>query len=129
MKFLANENFPQPSIAILRENGFDVLSVYETARGIADDEVMSIALNENRIILTFDKDYGELIFKQHRTPPVGVVFFRYKGKYPTEIAIRLIAIINQVVPDSKIKGLGHKINLLNSYTTVEEKGVRQRFFI
>lgn len=129
MKFLANENFPQPSIEILRKSGFNVLSVYESFRGISDEEVINIARAEGRIILTFDKDYGELIFKQHRTPPLGVVFFRYKGKYPTEIADKLIDIINQPILDDKIPGVGYKINLSNSYTTVEEKGIRQKYFV
>jgi predicted nuclease of predicted toxin-antitoxin system len=129
MKFLANENFPHPSIAILRENGYDVFSIYESNRGISDEEVIDIARKEERIILTFDKDYGELIFKKHRTPPLGVVFFRYKGKYPTEIATKLLAIINEPVPDISIPGLAHKILLSNSYTTIEEKGVRQKYFL
>jgi predicted nuclease of predicted toxin-antitoxin system len=61
--FLANENFPRPSTIILRENGFIIKSVQEDYSGISDLEVMKIALELNLIILTFDSDYGELIFK------------------------------------------------------------------
>ncbi len=63
MKFLANENFPFPSIKFLRENGYEIISISEESSGIADSEVLQKASAENLIILTFDSDYGELIFK------------------------------------------------------------------
>ncbi len=61
--FLANENFPKPSPLLLREKGFVVKSIQEDFPGISDPEVMKITTRENLIILTFDSDYGELIFK------------------------------------------------------------------
>lgn len=61
MRFLANENFPLPSINLLRENGHYVKSVTAELAGISDREVVKIALEEALIILTFDKDYGEII--------------------------------------------------------------------
>jgi len=109
-----------------------VLSVYETSRGISDDEVILWAQKEERIILTFDRDYGELIFRKQRTPPLGLVFFRYKGKYPTEIANKLLSIINAkptIVNNSDLGEMLYKIELSNSYTIIEEKGIRQRHFI
>jgi predicted nuclease of predicted toxin-antitoxin system len=132
MRFLANENFPLPSIKILRDNGYDVLSIYETLRGLSDEDVIKTAREEERIILTFDKDYGELIFKTQRKPPIGVVFFRYKGKYPEDIALKLINIINakpEIINTPDEANLIYKIELANSYTIIEEKGIRQRHFI
>jgi predicted nuclease of predicted toxin-antitoxin system len=64
MRFLANENFPAPSIALMRQAGYDVLSIQETIPGAKDTVVIAEAQTSDRIILTFDKDYGELIFKQ-----------------------------------------------------------------
>lgn len=63
MKFLANENFPRPSTIILRDKGFNIKSIQEYSPGITDEEVIQIALELDLIILTFDRDYGELIFK------------------------------------------------------------------
>lgn len=63
MKFLANENFPLPSINVLRSEGYDILNIAEVCPGISDVEVVQKAISENRAILTFDKDYGEIIFK------------------------------------------------------------------
>lgn len=63
MRFLANENFPVPSVRTLRETGIEVKSISENSPGISDKEVIQIAQKEKLIILTFDKDYGELIFR------------------------------------------------------------------
>ncbi len=79
MRFLANENFPFPSMKILRKLGFEVTSIAEDNFGISDEEVLQIAVNEQLIILTFDRDYGELIFKYKMQPPPAVVYFRLKG--------------------------------------------------
>lgn len=58
--FLANENFPGPSIKLPRENGLKVKSIQEEFPEISDESVMNIATEMNLIILTFDSDYGEL---------------------------------------------------------------------
>lgn len=63
MKFLANENFPLDSVIYLREQGFDVSAIGEDNPSITDPQVLEIAQREQRTILTFDRDYGELIFK------------------------------------------------------------------
>jgi predicted nuclease of predicted toxin-antitoxin system len=71
--FLANENFPKPSITLLRSNGFIIKSIQEELLGIFDEEVINIATKENLIILTFDRDYGELIFKHSKDYPPAVI--------------------------------------------------------
>jgi len=63
MQFLADENFPHPSIILLRHAGYIVSSVSELYPGISDAEVILKSKQDNLIILTFDKDYGEIIFK------------------------------------------------------------------
>jgi len=55
MRFLANENFPDPSIPLLRADGHDVRSISAEHPGISDPQVIAIAQAEDRIILTFDK--------------------------------------------------------------------------
>jgi len=59
MIFLADENLDFPIISALRNAGYDVLSVSELSPSIDDNEVLKIANNENRILLTSDKDFGE----------------------------------------------------------------------
>ncbi len=76
MKLLANENFPYTSIFYLRNKGYDVLSIGIDNPSITDYEVMTIAINEERTILTFDRDYGELIFRYQYKPEKGVIYLR-----------------------------------------------------
>ena len=61
--FLANENFPKPSIKLLRDSGLVITSIQEKCPGISDAEVLEMAVESDLIILTFDRDYGELIFR------------------------------------------------------------------
>jgi predicted nuclease of predicted toxin-antitoxin system len=114
MKFLANENFPFPSIEILRRAGLEVISISELCPGISDGDVILKAHQENLIILTFDKDYGEIIFKENLTNPPAVIFFRDKGSEPETGGNRLLEIIKE------------KLLFENKFTVIEENGVRQR---
>jgi predicted nuclease of predicted toxin-antitoxin system len=76
MKFLANENFPLKSILYLKRLGYDISSIGTDYQGIQDFQVMEIAISEERTILTFDRDYGELIFKHNHRPQKGVIYLR-----------------------------------------------------
>ncbi|MFO8067520.1 MAG: DUF5615 family PIN-like protein [Bacteroidales bacterium] len=78
MKFLANENFPLKSVKLLKEAGYDIKSIGVEFTGIRDDEVINFAVNEKRNILTFDRDYGELIFKKGYKPKEGIIYFRWE---------------------------------------------------
>ena len=63
MRFLADENFPGLAVSELRKRGHDVSWVLTDSPGISDQEVLGRAKDENRILLTFDKDFGELVFR------------------------------------------------------------------
>ena len=62
---LADENISQEIILALRNIGIEVYSIYETNRGISDDEIIQLSRNPPRIILTEDKDFGEWVFSHH----------------------------------------------------------------
>lgn len=115
--FLANENFPRPSTIILREKGYHIISIQEKARGISDEEVIKMALDANLIILTFDRDYGELIFKYAKDNPPAVVFFREKGNTPEFAGSSLVSILSN-----------KEISLSEAFTVIEVNNVRQRFY-
>lgn len=115
MNFLANENFPGTSIQILRGAGQDVASVIEDMPGIKDFNVLKRAYEENRIILTFDRDYGELIYKYRSVTPGGVVYFRFDPFTPEEPAQILLDILKS-----------GRLPILGKFTVVERRGVRQR---
>jgi len=93
MKLLANENFPLESYRYLKGNGFDIIAIGIDYSGIKDEEVILLAINESRIILTFDKDYGELIFKYGFKPAEGVIFLRlenYESDGPGKIIEQIL---------------------------------------
>lgn len=80
MKFTAAENVSPIAIALLRNAGYDVLSVRETASGSSDYEVLQQAVTDSRILITHDKsDFGQLILSQGVTPPPGLILFRIPG--------------------------------------------------
>lgn len=93
MKLLANENVPKASVLLLRKLGYDVVSIGEEHPGISDQSVIEVAEKEQRLILTFDRDYGELIFKHKYSPEEGVLFLRlpeYEPEYPGKIVHQLL---------------------------------------
>ncbi len=102
MKFLADENFPGLSVLVLREAGFETEFITETNSGWTDLQVMEYAVRNDLTILTFDKDYGELVFLYGHTPKGGVVFFRMDTFLPDEPA----AIIIELIENNKIKFVG-----------------------
>ena len=83
MKLLANENFPLKSIYYLQSKGFDISSIGTDHPSIQDHEVMTIDINESRTILSFDRDYGELIFRHNYKPQKGVLYLRFDN-YPAD---------------------------------------------
>lgn len=94
MKLLANENFPKAGVMLLRRLGYDILYIAETNFGIRDELVLKIAADENRLIVTFDRDYGELIFKHNHKPTGGVLYLRlqeFKPEEPAVIVHRLLS--------------------------------------
>jgi predicted nuclease of predicted toxin-antitoxin system len=60
MRFLANENFPGAAVTALQAAGHEVVWVRTAAPGASDPDVLAWAAREQRVLLTFDKDFGEL---------------------------------------------------------------------
>lgn len=96
MRFLANENFPLVAVEVLRQQGHDVVWIRTESPGISDPEVLSRAQAEDRILLTFDKDFGELAFRVKLSATCGIILFRVQApssqvvaqKVATAIALR-----------------------------------------
>lgn len=77
MRFLADENIPPGAVRRLRELGHDVLSAKESLRGSGDGAILARAVSERRVLVTFDKDFGELAFRARLPAGCGVVLFRF----------------------------------------------------
>lgn len=115
MQFLANENFPRASIHRLRTIGHDVVSVLECATGAKDRQVLVKATSEKRVILTFDRDYGEMIYRLKLPAPAGIVYFRFNPMSPEEPADQLIELLT--VGDVSLSGM---------FSVIERGRLRQR---
>lgn len=75
MKFLADENIAAPMISAMREASIDVMYVAELNPGILDEEVLAIARQKGRLLLTEDKDFGELVIRMRHELP-GIIMLR-----------------------------------------------------
>jgi len=76
VRFLADECCDTVVVNALRADGHDVLYAMESMRGVIDEELLTRAFAEERILLTEDKDFGELVYRLHR-PARGVVLLRF----------------------------------------------------
>ena len=94
-RLLANENFPAPSVAVLRQKGYDVFSVAENGKGLRDREVLSFAVSEQRWVLTFDRDYGELIYAGNVPTPPVVLYLRLASYRPEEPGRRITELLEE----------------------------------
>ena len=75
MRFLVDECTGPAVAKWLRQQGYEVFSVYEQARGIDDDDLVEKANAENRILISNDKDFGEKIYRDNK-PYKGVILLR-----------------------------------------------------
>ena len=94
----------------------DVVAIGEESPGVTDKLVLSRAKSEQRIILTFDRDYGELIYRHRLSPPPGIVYLRFSPltpEEPAEYILRLVTIEN--------------LDFAGKFTVADRQKVRQRF--
>jgi predicted nuclease of predicted toxin-antitoxin system len=94
VRWLADECVAAPLVAFLRTHGHDVLYVTETTAGLSDSDVIALALREKRLLLTEDKDFGDLVFRRERAIP-GVVLMRIDPENAGLKMIRLKAAIER----------------------------------
>jgi len=114
MRLLANENIEQPIVDLLRAEGHDVAYVSEVAPGAPDDEVLRVANAESRLVLTNDKDFGEMAFRERRVT-AGIVLLRLQSQDGVEKANRL----KKILPVIEEQVAGH-------FAVVTEERVRLR---
>ena len=112
MRFLVDECTGPAVASWLRDHNHEVFSVFDEARGVDDDTIIKKAHEENWILITNDKDFGEKVYRQshlHR----GVILLRLEDE----------------TSSSKIRVLSHLLQsyqdrLQNSFVVVTEKQVR-----
>jgi hypothetical protein len=93
MRFLANENFPGAAVKVLEAAGHDIVWVRIAAPRTSDRDVLAWAVGEDRVLLTFDKDFGELARASALPSTCGVVLFRMPMPRPGDVGQRLADLI------------------------------------
>jgi predicted nuclease of predicted toxin-antitoxin system len=114
IRLLADENLSRATVEKLRTAGFDVAFIMEDARGAPDVEVLRIAKEQDRVLVTQDRDFGELIYRDLAPVPPGVLFLRLLGspEAPANVLINLLK-------DPSFVFLGR-------FSVISRDGVRQR---
>jgi predicted nuclease of predicted toxin-antitoxin system len=114
MNFLADENLDIQIVTKLRQDGYFVLYVVELDPGISDDEVLDMANSNRCLLITADKDFGELVFRMKRVTE-GIVLVRLAGVSPDEKA--------EIVSNAAAK---YSDQLLKSFTVISRRSIRIR---
>jgi predicted nuclease of predicted toxin-antitoxin system len=116
MKFLLDENIDARLLPFLQDLGHDVTSVAKDYRyGLLDEDVLEMAHQEHRILITNDRDFGDLIFHQG-LPHSGIILFRLA---PNDANIHLRKVRLQYV-------LTHYADRLHHFIVVTQKSVKTR---
>jgi predicted nuclease of predicted toxin-antitoxin system len=113
-RWLCDENVPRLLVDELRARHHDVAWIVEDRRGLSDVEVLSLAAGEQRICLTFDKDFGELVGSAPLPAECGVLLLRLPFTPTSTTASRIATIL-----ESRDDWAGH-------FSVVEPGRVRMR---
>jgi predicted nuclease of predicted toxin-antitoxin system len=112
MNFVADESCAMPVIRALREAGHDVVAIVEVARGASDDQVLERATEDKRVLITEDRDFGELVYARGRSS-AGVVLVRFDSRVRHAKAATVVEAVSKLGP-----------RLSDAFTVVEPGRVR-----
>jgi predicted nuclease of predicted toxin-antitoxin system len=112
MRFLVDECTGPTVAAWLLQHGHEVFSVYDQSPGATDGDLLDLAHRDNWILITNDRDFGELIFREGR-PHRGVIFLRLDN----ERAVNKIRVLAQLLA-------GYANQLPGRFIVVTEAQVR-----
>jgi len=112
MRILANENFPLEAVKALRAEGHDVAWIRTLSQGSSDSDVLKRAQVENRVLITFDKDFGELAFRARLTAKSGIILFRIS--MPS----------SSVVGETVVTAISSREDWAGHFSVVEDQRIR-----
>jgi len=113
-RLLVNENFFPPALRVLRAKNVDVMAVVEALPGAPDEHVLELARAEQRWLVTYDRDYGELIYSIKVPPPPAILYLR-QAPYPPDGPAQIV--LDLMADASKIEG---------HFLVVSEHSIRRR---
>ncbi len=111
MRFYADENVDYPVIQRLRTHGHEVKAVSETEPALADEEVLERANAAEAILITIDKDFGELVYRSSLSSK-GVILLRLET-LPSHAKAAVLAAVVEQHGAELLEGVWEFISLLN----------------
>lgn len=115
MNFPADENFPLTSSKLPEQHDHQVRSVVFILKGQDDVRILSEAIEKEEFIITFDKDFGELIFKKNLPHPPAIILFRLQYFSPDKPAMILLNIIKENI-----------YSFADNFTVIGRNKIRQK---
>jgi len=112
IKFLADVNVEKPLVDYLLEQGYDIKWIPDYDCEMFDEDLLQMASEEQRILITNDKGFGDLIFLQKKLN-VGTILFRVKGQRSEE----KVKLMRKLL-------MGYREKLLNHYVIISKSKVR-----
>ena len=112
MRFVADESCDFAVVRALRAYGHDVVAIAEISRRLSDQRVLALAHDEMRVLVTEDKDFGELVYASKQQTS-GVVLLRFPADARSAMAKAAIV---------AIESLGDR--LLRRFTVIEPGRLR-----
>lgn len=112
MRLLADENFLGAAVDLLRQHGHDVAWVRTDSPGADDQDIVSRAVAEQRVLVTFDKDFGYLAFRLGVPASCGIVLFRISPGSPENVAHTALTVLES------------RTDWAGNFSVVEETRVR-----
>lgn len=114
MRFVADQNFPAGVVRLLRQDGFDVLSIQEVYASSSDSIVLSLSVSSGRTLLTLDKDFGTLTFLDRLPADCGVILFRLDQRE------------SQQMTEVIMQTIGLNLEWVGYFTVVDTRKMRRR---
>ena len=97
LKFLVDESSGKVLADALKNSGHDITYAGDSLIGMRDEDLLKLAQSERRILITNDKDFGELVFRQ-RKPSAGVILLRPKDDAPAARVSSILKVIGKMGP-------------------------------
>ncbi len=114
MKLVLDESIERQITDALSGEGYKIWYIHDMERGVSDDKVLALANTNDALLLTADKDFGELVFRK-KMISTGVVLFRVFGISNSEKAALAVHVMRE-----------HGDKLLNAFTVVTPETIRIR---
>jgi predicted nuclease of predicted toxin-antitoxin system len=112
VKLLLDENIGIKTYNFLEEKGINVDTVINSVSGATDKEVLKKAVDENRIAVTLDRDFGRLVFQDPKEH-IGVLFLRLKKETPENISQTIARVVKN-----------YSVDIYGKFVTVTDSKIR-----